>query len=70
MVETAQRGISWSVLLTKYYLGYQIKNELGGIQDTNGEEEHIGVWWGNLRWRGHLEDLGVDGWIILKLGLK
>jgi len=29
-------------------------------------EVHTGFWWGNLRERGHLEDLGVDGAIILK----
>jgi len=22
---------------------------------------HIGVWWGNLKEGGHLEDLGIDG---------
>jgi len=27
---------------------------------------HIGFWCGNLRERDHLEDLGVDGRIILK----
>jgi hypothetical protein len=27
---------------------------------------HTGVWWGNLREKGHLEDIGVDGRIILK----
>jgi len=27
---------------------------------------HTGFWWGNLRERNHLEELGVDGWIILK----
>jgi hypothetical protein len=27
---------------------------------------HIGFWWGNLRERGHLENLGIDGRIILK----
>jgi hypothetical protein len=27
---------------------------------------HTGFWWGNLRERDHLEDLGVDERIILK----
>ena len=29
-------------------------------------EVHTGFWWGDLRERGDLEDLGVDGRIILK----
>jgi hypothetical protein len=29
-------------------------------------EVHAGFWWGELRERYHLEDLGVDGRIILK----
>ena len=29
-------------------------------------EVHAGFWWGNMRERDHLEDLGVDGRIILK----
>ena len=31
---------------------------------------HAGFWWGNLRERHHLEDLGVDGRIILTLICK
>jgi hypothetical protein len=27
---------------------------------------YTGLWWGNLRERHHLEDLGVDGRIILR----
>jgi len=27
---------------------------------------YTGCWWGNLRERGHLEDLGVDGRIIIR----
>jgi len=33
-------------------------------------ELHRGFWWGNLEERDHLEDLGLDGRIILKLILK
>jgi len=29
-------------------------------------EVHRGLWWGELRERNHLEDLGVDGRITLK----
>jgi hypothetical protein len=29
-------------------------------------EVHTGFWWRDLRERDHLEDLGVDGRIILK----
>jgi hypothetical protein len=29
-------------------------------------EVHIGFWWGNLRERDHLKDLGIDGRVILK----
>jgi hypothetical protein len=33
-------------------------------------EVHTRFWWGDLRERGHLEDLGLDGRIILKYILK
>ena len=29
-------------------------------------EVHTGFWWGNLRERGHLEDLGIDCRVILR----
>jgi len=29
-------------------------------------EVHTGFWWGNLRERNHLEDIGVDENMILK----
>jgi hypothetical protein len=32
-------------------------------------EVNSGFWWGNLKDRGHLEDPGVDGRIILTLNL-
>jgi hypothetical protein len=37
-----------------------------GRQETCNTE----VWWGDLRERGHLEDQGVDGRIILRLMFK
>ena len=37
---------------------YTILCETGGV--------HTESWWGNLRERDHLEDLGVDGRVILK----
>jgi hypothetical protein len=33
-------------------------------------EVHIGFWWGGLREGDHLEDLGLDGRIILKWNFK
>jgi hypothetical protein len=36
-----------------------------------GREEMLGeFWWGNLRERDHLGDLGIQGSIILKLIFK
>jgi len=34
------------------------------------EEVHTGFWWGNVRQRDNLQDLGVYGNIILKLIVK
>jgi hypothetical protein len=34
------------------------------------EKVHALVWWGNMREEAHLEDLGVDKKIILKLSFK
>jgi hypothetical protein len=31
---------------------------------------HIGFWWGSLREGEHVEDLGIDGRIILKMDLQ
>jgi len=33
-------------------------------------EMHIGFWWGNLKVRSHLEDLGRDARIIIKRNIK
>ena len=29
-------------------------------------EAHAGIWWGDVKVRNHLEDLGADGTLILK----
>jgi len=40
---------------------------MGGACSTYGRGEvYIGVWWGNLKKKDHMEDPGVDGRIILR----
>ena len=45
---------------------------MGGASGTygRGEEVHSGFWWGNLKERNNLEDIGLDGRIILKCIFK
>ena len=38
----------------------------GACRAYGGGEEYTGFWWGNLKERDHLGDLGVDGRIILR----
>ena len=33
-------------------------------------ELHTGFWWGDLRDRDHLEDVGLDGRVIFNLNLE
>jgi hypothetical protein len=44
------------------------ENEMGGACSTNGRDEKCvqKFWSENLKGRDHLEDLGVDGRIILE----
>jgi hypothetical protein len=41
------------------------KNGMSGIWHVKQTELHSGFLWGNLREPNHLEDLGIDGSIIL-----
>jgi len=47
-----------------------LRSLLLGLSDSPNSpayvEVHTGFWWGNLRERGHLEEPGVDGRIILR----
>jgi hypothetical protein len=59
--------MSATVYYYKYFSGDQIKkNETDGTNGTYGitVEMHTEFWWGNLRERGDLEDLGIDSRII------
>ena len=53
--------------LTKYYPDDQINNETGGARSTYGRQERSikDFGWRDMRERGHLENLGVNGRIIL-----
>jgi len=42
----------------------------GHVARMGRGEVHTGFWWGGLRERDHLEDLGLDGKTILKCVLK
>jgi len=39
---------------------------VGHVAILKKGEMHRGGWWGNLRERGHMEDVDVDGRIISK----
>jgi hypothetical protein len=66
--KTTYRGALCSVLLTKHYASYQTKkNEIGGACGTNGgQERYTQGLVGGPDGKNHLEDLGVNGRIILK----
>jgi len=38
----------------------------GYVARMGGGEEHTGFWWGNPKKGDHLEDLGMDGRVVLK----
>jgi hypothetical protein len=40
------------------------------VMQTRKEEVHRGFWWGNLKKRDHLEKLGLNERIILKIIFK
>jgi len=55
--------------ISRYYCGDQIKeHEMGGTCSTDEKDEktHTIFWLENLKGRDHLQDLGVDGKIILE----
>jgi len=70
--KTRENRALWSVLLTKYYSGDQIKmNDLDGACGMYGRKERcIQGFSGEMRERNQLEDLGIDGRIILKWMLR
>jgi len=54
-------------------LGNQIKeDEMGRVCNMHGAQDKTkhDFWWGNLKERDHLKDLGMDEMMILKRILK
>jgi hypothetical protein len=48
-------------------LGNQIKeNKIGKACETHGQEDKSGVRLESLKEKGRLQDIGVDGWVILQ----
>jgi hypothetical protein len=41
-------------------------SKVGNIAHLGRADVHTGIWWGNLRERGHLDYPGVDRKIILR----
>jgi hypothetical protein len=56
------------VFINKYYSGHQIKDKKGGACGLyEGDEECMrGLHSGNLKEKDQLEDIGIDGIMILK----
>ena len=52
-----------------YFIGWIIQSQWDGRGMWHAWEKaemHIGIWWGHVRGRDHLLDLGVGGSVILK----
>jgi len=58
------------LFLNTYHSVDQIRSikmiRVGHVTRMRRREVHKGFWWENLKEKGHLEGLGVDGRIILK----
>jgi hypothetical protein len=69
-VKTA--GPSRFVALTKYYLGYHIREDRWARRVARREEEvvHIGLWWRTLNKRGTWIEIDLDMSMILKWVFK
>ena len=66
--------IARAVLIDKYFYDNHLGGRGGdgrGMWHVWGRgEAHTGFWRGDLRVRDHLEDMGVDWRVILKLSLE
>ena len=56
----------------KYYSADQTKRMIWPVHVAHMAvmRVHAGFWWGDLRERDHLEDVGLDCRIILKMNLQ
>jgi hypothetical protein len=62
------RSLTFCILLTQYYLGNKIENEVGEACSTYGGRGELYIFFrrGNVEERDHLERPSVNGRIILR----